>query len=182
MIPEHLAEYVADLQHRQATRRQQRAELDATRAAGLRIRHRTKLAHLNREETMPTPPKPLPPPTADRSARVPRDKSRIYAEAPPRVQHVRGGYPGKPELGLADSVLRASLARLARDPDPEARRFGAQLAEQATKALLVLAERAEKASTAYKRLQADARRLGDQLDRRRTEIRNRTTVPKGQNA
>jgi hypothetical protein len=179
MIPRHLAERVADLQQRQATRRQQRAELDAARTAGLRRRHATKLTHTKEETTMPTADRS---PTASRvNAPAGADAlSRSNAshtcdvpaggDAPPRRSGRHAGFPGKADLNLADNALRAGLSKLARDPDPEARRAGARLAQEAIKALLDLSGRAERSSTSFRRMQAAADRLGDKLDRRIAEV------------
>jgi hypothetical protein len=112
-------------------------------------------------------PQPQPQPVGSSTARAIADASD---EAPPRLE--RGaGYPGRAALGNADNQLRRSLARLARDPDPGARRAGAQLAQEATAALSALADRAERASTAWKRAQARAEQLTAKLDQQLADAR-----------
>lgn len=63
-----------------------------------------------------------------------------------------------PDLSLAHNVLRTALTKLARDPNPQARRTAGQLTQEAINTLLRLAEHAEKATTAYKRTQTATRR------------------------
>jgi hypothetical protein len=96
------------------------------------------------------------------------------AEVPPRRQSRQAGYPGKSKFGLADKQLRRALLRLAREHlDLEARLEGASLVQEPTKALHALATRAEQASTAYKRRQADIERLRRRVDRRLAEAERR---------
>jgi hypothetical protein len=98
--------------------------------------------------------------------------------APPRRQGRQAGYPAKLEFGAADQRLRRALSRLARDPDPEARTLGRQLAEQAVSVLQGLAGQAEEASTAHRRMQAEAERLRRSLDARLAQAgRRRQRAP-----
>jgi len=98
-------------------------------------------------------------------------------EVPPRRSVRQTGYPGKVEFGAADQRLRRALSRLARDPDPAARHEGARLAEEAIDALHAPAARAEEASTATKRANAEAERLRQRLDERLAQLRRRRGQP-----
>lgn len=117
--------------------------------------------------------------TGDRSPSAPRDSMRTSAgDAPPRRSGRRCGYPGRDQLDLTLTLLRAALSELARDEDPEARRAGARLAEEVTETLDRLRDTAERASTRSRRIQAAAIKHGERLDRVRTQIRSRHTQPK----
>lgn len=122
-------------------------------------------------------PPPVVPPTDDRSRRGPRNNAHRdarEAEAPPRMTGTRRGYSGKATLNMSDMRLRAALSLLARDVDPEARRTGVRLAEEAMRLLDGITRRAEEASTPYARAQERAAQLVEQLDRLRSR-----TAPAG---
>jgi hypothetical protein len=50
VIPEHLAERVADLRARRAERRRERTELDTARTAAIPRRHRARLTHITEHQ------------------------------------------------------------------------------------------------------------------------------------
>ncbi|WIX99329.1 hypothetical protein QRX60_35510 [Amycolatopsis mongoliensis] len=97
-----------------------------------------------------------------------RNDAHAYAgETPERRTKAGQGYTGKTELNNADFRFRAVLARLARDPDDDARREGAQIAVEATEIILALTRRAERATSANRRAEAGIAKLDAQLARRR---------------
>lgn len=110
------------------------------------------------------------PATTDATGRDHASRNDAHAyegEAPVRRTKAGQGYPGKTDLNNADFRFRAVLAKLARDPDDDARREGAQIAVEATEILRALTRRAERATSASKRAEAGIAKLDAQLDRRR---------------
>lgn len=104
---------------------------------------------------------------AGASASLPTPAARMHVGAPdPLARSGRGaGYPGQGQLALTLNRLRAALAKCAQDRDPEARRIGAQVAQEAVDALDTLGQRAERSTTTYRRQQERIRRASERLDR-----------------
>jgi len=99
--------------------------------------------------------------------------------APLRRDKRRSGYPGKPELGIADARIRQALSVLARDPDPEARKAGVDLAAEAIAALNDFARRAEESSTRHKRLMAKVARTDRKLEAAQAKVAGGGSVARG---
>ncbi|GAA4682202.1 hypothetical protein [Phytohabitans rumicis] len=102
---------------------------------------------------------------------------------PPTVRRgPRSGYAGQADLNATDNRLRRALAVLAREADPAARLFGAQLAEAAAALLAELADRAEAASPTLRRRKAREARLLATVDKLHAAAGGRSTTSPRQTA
>jgi len=86
------------------------------------------------------------------------------ADAPPRRSGRWCGWENKPAFDAAAMRLRAALTRLARDPDPAARRTGVALSEECAEFMSAMATRADNATTTARRAEQQAARLSARLD------------------
>lgn len=103
-----------------------------------------------------------------------RRESAPAVEAPARRSGRQCGYEHREALLAANRTLGKVLTALARDPDPEARRLGAELAADVTAYVAAAAAKADAGSSRSKRIAADLERrlprIAEQLDRARTRL------------
>jgi len=99
--------------------------------------------------------------------------------APPRRSGRRCGYEHRDALLTANRALGKALTALARDPDPTARRFGAELAAEVARFVDDAAARADAASSRSRRIAADLKRRMPRLQRQLDQLRDyRQAAPK----